>query len=383
MANFGMVSVFDISKSESGNEWKMLQLGFGMNRLADFWNRSGYTGYVNWTYLDVLAEEATGWGWGNVPKTTFSGVAVNADLIYFDSDANMFLNDLGPDGGLTQNQHTETRGGINEWFFCFGGNYGDILYLGATVGMPSVNFHQTRTLTERDQKNQHRDFGSWRLRETLELSGMGVNLKLGAVVRPTDFMRLGFALHTPTRYALKERLTIEASGEGGFVGSSSHRERLPMFEYNIRTPMRLIGSLGFVIARQALIGIEYEHLNYSKMKLTGLDASYFDDDNDFIVDNYRAGGVLRVGGEYRLDPVSIRVGYNYTMSPYNTESLAARNFSGHTFSAGLGFVAGSTTIDLTYVNTMRKYEAVPYPEMPWNRYNVAGHQFVLTFGWRF
>lgn len=403
--NFGMVNVWDISRSDNPNEWKMVQFGFGVNRQADFWNRSSYTGFVDWTYLDELTDGSNDWG---SPRGTVRYVARRAGLIFHDTSDGVFSNALwGFDqntgwyhyGGLTQHQSTETRGGINEWFMTFGGNYGDVLYLGATIGMPVVSFRQTRTLHERDDAGIHRPyFDYWRLRETLEVNGTGVNLKLGAIVRPTDFMRIGLAFHTPTRYALRENLTIEASGAGTLVNSRGHTERLDQFEYNLRTPMRLVGSLGFVIGRQALIGIEYEHLNFRNMRLTG-DDPQFDLDNDFIRDNYRTGGVFRVGGEFRIDPVNIRIGYNYTISPFDTESrLVGRNFSGHTLSAGLGFVLGSTTIDIAYVNSFRRFDMQPYSNMPvptntmrifeedpmpWNRYNVSAQQFMITLGWRF
>jgi len=387
--NFGMVNVFDISRSDSPNEWKMVQLGFGVNRQADFWNRSRYTGFVNWTYLDELTAEANELG---VQRGTIRELAFRTDLIFRDTSDGIpgFSNDMWwfdgtnwhTGSGLTQFQSTETRGGINEWFLTFGGNYGDILYLGATIGMPVVNFRQNRTLREEDRDGLHPDFYSWTLRESLEITGTGVNLKLGAIVRPTDFMRIGFAFHSPTRFSLRENMTMETSGRGTFVDTRIHRERLDQFEYSLRTPMRLIGSLGFVIGRQAMIGIEYEHINFGNMRLIGDDPS-LDESTDFIRQNYGTGGVFRVGGEFRLDPVNIRVGYNYTMSPFDTESYAGRNFSGHTFSAGLGFVLGSTTIDLAYVNSLRRFEMQPYNHMLWNRYNVSTQQFMVTFGWRF
>lgn len=374
--NFGMVNAWDISRSESANEWKMIQFGFGVNRKADFWNRSSFSGYVSWTYLDVLVDEAN--AFGDVPEGTIRGVAWDARAILFDDDHDVFFNNLSDNGrGLTQFQNTETRGGINEWFLTFGGNYGDILYLGATIGMPVVNFRQTRTLREEDRGGWHPNFDSWRLRETLEITGTGVNLKLGAIVRPTDFMRIGLAFHTPTRFALRENLTLEATGV------RTRTDRLDQFEYTLRTPARLIGSLGFVIGRQAMIGIEYEHINFGNMRLTGGDPQFIDD-NNFIRRNYTTGGVLRTGAEIRLDAVNIRVGYNLTMSPFASESEAGRNFSGHTFSAGLGFVLGSTTVDLAYVNNLRRVEMQPYVDpLPWNRYNTSAQQFMVTFGWRF
>ncbi|MCL2683123.1 MAG: hypothetical protein FWE63_06545 [Bacteroidales bacterium] len=393
LGNFGLVSVWDVAKSDNPNEWKMLQFGVGLNRLADFWNRSGYTRFASpWeTYLDVLTNEANRTGRPLNPY--YSGLAERADLIYFDSVDGAFFNDLmwqDVNGdwqkpiGLTQRQNTRTTGGINEWVFSFGGNYGDMLYLGATIGMPSVNFRQTKTLTEKNEGNANPVFHEWRIRENLEVSGLGINLKLGAIYRPADFVRLGLAIHTPTRYALKEKFSTEISGNTAFISNPGrvHTER-GAWDYNIRTPMRLIGSVGFVIARQLLIGAEYEYVNYDRMRISDIDDS-FEADNDFIADNYRAGGTIRVGGEYRMDQVSLRLGYNYTMVPY-ADNLN-RNFSGHSLSAGLGFITGSTTIDLAYVNTIRKFRMSPYPQMPndfYNHYSVTGHQFLVTFGWRF
>jgi hypothetical protein len=154
--------------------------------------------------------------------------------------------------------------------------------------------------------------------------------------------------------------------------------------------MKLIGSLGFVIGRQALIGIEYEHLDYGRIRIGGFDPD-IDDENDFIQESYRKGGVLRVGGEYRLQQMSLRLGYNLTMSPYdgdfNFQNFSYNaDFSGQSISAGVGFQVGSTTIDLAYVNTTRNFKRMPYEYfevLRLNQYNITQHQFMVTFGWRF
>jgi hypothetical protein len=393
--NFGFVSAYDISKSESQDEWKFIQFGFGLNRIADFWNRSGYTGYADWSYLSELTFQANKDG---APRGTIRGTAFRADIIWRDGPNGRFFNDLGHQDtlgnwiettGLNQRQYTETRGAINEWFMSFGGNYGDFLYLGATLGIPSVSFRQTRVLNERDLLDEHDEFNSWRFEEELRINGSGINLKLGAIVRPTDFLRLGLAFHTPTRYSLRENYTIRVSGNGLNIPSGTTTERLAEFAYSIRTPMKLIGSVGFVIGRQALIGIEYEHLDYGRMRVGGFDPD-FDADNEFIADTYGRGGVIRVGAEYRLQQVSLRLGYNYTRTPYQGEVVYLDsdlnynpNFTGQSISAGVGFQVGSTTIDLAYVNTMRKYKGYPYDYMPLNQYDITQHQFMVTFGWRF
>ena len=100
VGNFGMVNVFDISNSDSPNEWKSVQFGFGMNRQADFWNRSYYTGYVEDTYLDQVTRDANLFG---APTGTIRRLAADADVIFWDTINGHigFFNDLAPNGGLT------------------------------------------------------------------------------------------------------------------------------------------------------------------------------------------------------------------------------------------------------------------------------------------
>jgi hypothetical protein len=118
------------------------------------------------------------------------------------------------------------------------------------------------------------------------------------------------------------------------------------------------------------------------MRVRGFDQDA-DDNNDFISENYGTSGIVKIGTEYRLDPVSLRLGYNYMLNPYHSSSLAGSNFSGQNISAGVGFIVENTTIDLAYVNSFRSYKMSPYPGMPLNQYNVTGHQFLVTIGWRF
>jgi hypothetical protein len=194
-------------------------------------------------------------------------------------------------------------------------------------------------------------------------------------------MRLGLAIHTPTRYALKEDFsTVVINGD---MPNRRFRSGVSTFDYSIRTPMKVIGSLGFVFDRKALLSFEYEMVDYSKMRVND-DLYYYAESNDFIQDNYGMGGVLRIGGEYRLDAVSLRAGYNYTMVPY--ENNSERNFSGHTFSAGLGFQVGTATIDLAFVRALQSYNMSPYPGMPndfYNKNNAINDMFMVTVGWRF
>lgn len=388
LGNLGWVGVIDLSSSDSKNEMKKIQIGIGLNRQADFWNQSKYNRFAagGETYLDVLTATANEDG---LDSDIYSGLAHDAGLIlqdtayYGDWD---YHNDLeyydDVDGewynsGVQQRQTTKTTGAINEWVFSVGGNYGDRLFWGATIGIPSVNYKVTRNLIEENADEYNLNFNNWKLQEKLEISGTGINLKLGMIYKPVDFVRVGLAFHTPTRYNLKEKLTINVNGD---TWIAEHKENINEYDFHLRTPARLIISTGIIIAKKASIGIEYEHFNYGNMLLDDEWGSY-DADNDYIFETYGKGGTLKVGAEYRFDPVCVRAGYNYTLSPYEDNSF--NDFSQQSISAGLGFNLGSMMLDLAYVNTFRNYKYMPYPCQSVNQYKTSGQQFVITMGWRF
>ncbi|MDR2907251.1 MAG: hypothetical protein LBU91_04600 [Bacteroidales bacterium] len=400
LGNFGWVGVIDLSSSDAKDEWKKIQFGIGLNRKNDFWNRSQYSNhYSQQSYLEILTLEADSLGYTD---DYYSGLAYDAGLIhgyydYFeDEDGKIvdsmlrFGNYLNSPGGLTQDQVTKTTGGVNEWVFSMGGNYGDQLYVGATIGIPSLKYHQTKTLREGDAKNEHPGFWEkeWALREDLHLSGTGVNLKLGAIFKPADFIRIGLAFHTPTRFAIEERFSTEVEGN---LEGKIERSKESISEYYVKTPARLIGSLGFVIGKVALIGVEYEHVNYKHMWLDD-EFGTFDADNDYISEYYTKGGTLKIGAECRLEGISLRAGYNFSRNPYDeskmltggTDVATKATFSQQALSAGIGFQLGrSTTLDFAYVNSMRDYNEVPYAWQNINHYKTSEHQILVSLGFRF
>ena len=59
-------------------------------------------------------------------------------------------------------------------------------------------------------------------------------------------------------------------------------------------------------------------------------------------------GTSSVGGEYRIDQVSLRGGYRYDQSPYEDTDFVG-DLNG--FSAGIGYNFGASRLDLAYSRT--------------------------------
>src|SRR5690606_19136040 len=154
------------------------------------------------------------------------------------------------------------------------------------------------------------------------------------------------------------------------------------FDYNMRTPLRVQASLGFVALKYALIGIEYEFADYSKIRLNA-NAGALQQYNQNIINNYTSTHNIKVGAEGRFDPVRSRVGYNFLMSPYRTNDPNIDN-NIHVVSAGIGFRAKKVfSFDLTYQLAMfQKTEAMQryIPNLGVATSHIKQNNILFTFG---
>jgi long-subunit fatty acid transport protein len=67
-------------------------------------------------------------------------------------------------------------------------------------------------------------------------------------------------------------------------------------------------------------------------------------------ESLQASSTFKVGGEYRIQDLSLRAGYRYEQSPYKNETTIG-NLDG--YSAGLGYNFGNIKLDLAYDNASR------------------------------
>jgi hypothetical protein len=145
--------------------------------------------------------------------------------------------------------------------------------------------------------------------------------------------------------------------------------------------MKAIGSLGLVFGTAGLISIDYEYVDYSKMRLRS-DDYLFADENRVIQENYTTQHNIRIGGEVRLDPLVLRGGYAFYSSPYQS---GVNDGQQSVASAGLGFRDRSFFLDFGYALTFFSEDYYLYSAQfvnpVENKYTMS--RFMLTFGFRF
>lgn len=338
---------------EEGNFWN-LHLGFGANRVKDFNNNVYARGINNQSsYMQDVAARSAGYDFAvqHSDVAHIGNLAYQTGLLdYLDTLNYTYESFLGK--GLQQKHILQEWGNITEMAFTFGGNWSDKVFFGVTLGVPIVNYTQKSLIEESNTDGLPLPFNfrSYQAKNRMDVSGSGLNLKLGLIVKPVHFFRVGLAFHTPTYYWIKEQSDMDLITDMQYV--LANNDVLPNVahsgyedRYGLSTPMRGILSTAFLIKNFGAIAVEGEIVDYRHMRMD------VDDDIDYnqyiqniVLDNYRLAGVLRVGTEWRVSVVSFRVGYIWQSCPYKNEVLE-RNWSDHTFTAGLGLNLGRWTVD--------------------------------------
>ncbi|MBW6497098.1 MAG: hypothetical protein K0B09_01785 [Bacteroidales bacterium] len=378
--NLGVVFALPISNPLDQPGWKSVNFGFGINRHNNFNQRWIAEGFNPESSLMTDFRNQANWEGSVSNLDDFStGLAWDTWLLYQDNGE--FLVDM-PNGNVLQRQETSTSGSIREFVLSMAANYNDRLFLGATVGLPSVRYEESSIFVESDRDNESSVFNSLTYTNKFNTSGTGVNLKVGAIYRLTDMVRIGAALHTPTFYKLEDEYyaTMRSSlNLESYENYSSSPDG--WFKYELNTPMKAIGSLGLVFGTTGLISLDYEYVDYTRMRLRS-DDYMFSTENSVIRNNFTAQHNFRLGGEVRLEPLVIRGGYAFYSSPYRT---GVNDGQQSVISAGLGLRERHYFIDFGYSLSLLSEDyylySAEFVRPVENNYSMS--RFMLTLGFRF
>lgn len=396
--NVGAAFTFENTNKKS--KWKSFQFGIGVNRLNDFSNQiriEGENTSIDGTIMKPYFDYATDYGSGNIqPGDLIDAAAFDALLAY---EANLLYdNDFDETngyqwaydaiyGGTFQQKDIETNGAIDEVALSFAGNYNNKLYLGATIGIQSIEYEETSIYREFDVADTIPAFNSLSKYDYLLTTGTGVNLKVGAIYRAAPWLRLGLAYHTPTFYMdmndqydsyMRSSLTLSENGGAEYFESEVS---YGSFDYELITPSRIIASATFFIRNNGLFSIDYEMVDYTSASLDSDDYG-FDTSNDNIETLFQKQNNLRLGTEWRYEEFYIRGGYALYGSPYEN----GNDFGETTFKTfGLGYRDGAFSIDFAYVNAEASdtYYIYDPDYAPVSTNDYYQNQYVVTLGFQF
>lgn len=386
--NLGNAGIVLSSNPDNGNPdgWVSWNFGFAYNRIMDFNNVHSFQGFnPTSSLLDHFAQQAQGTSYVDLdPYSDY--LAYYNYLINPDSSNN--YSSAAPGGNVLQMRTARIRGSIGETDLTVSGNYANKLYLGATLGFSRLHYSEEAFYEESDSKNLVPDsLRQYDYNTSFNTIGSGINIKFGMIFRPSDFIRVGASIQTPTWYTMSD--DYSSSIYSKFDSGKSLYKDSPegAFDYNFTSPFKANGGLAFLFEDKGMFSIDYEYTDFSQAEFSTMGLSYSQVNTD-ISRTYTATNDFRAGTEWRLGNISLRGGFGYTTSPMNTGyKVPEYDFSQLRYSGGIGIRDKVFYLDIGYLHTVSKQYYQPYyldnVQVDGCYEKVSGHNVTLTFGAKF
>lgn len=330
-----------------------INIGLTYNRVADFnqnmlnasLDNSAYESMANvfctMSNVDNLQTNSDGtMPFGNDPYYWGAVLAYKNGLTNKD-DQGWFIDRISKDARIDQYSSVQTRGSVGEYALSVGFNLIDCVYIGATLGLQSVDYSREVYYGENYNYNPGQQpsgedmpyqLNYMNYLQRTDISGTGVNFKLGVTARPLDWLRIGVAYHTPTFYTVDFRYDAEmwsqtfSAGDNpedydvgpmGYMYDEAYSgvwEDAGPYAWQYHTPSRLLTGIAATIGKHAIVSVDYERSWYQSIDLDSAPIKGLDY-TPAIKECFKGSNTVRVGAEaYILPFLPVRVGYIWSGS---------------------------------------------------------------------
>ena len=385
--NIGFVSAKE--KSNCG-KLRFTQFGISLTRTNDF-NYKAFASGVNpsSSLMDnYLGQIPSGYN-PDYFKDDFPYTLSPAwETMLLDIDTAGYYTSPVPQGNIEQGQKKTYKGRSEEWTIAFSANYGERIFLGASLGLNHIKRIGTKTHSEYTTRSAsfETNFKELDFTEDITSNAWGLNLKFGAIYYLTTWMRIGAAYHTPTLYSFDEswKTFTEAHYTPSNYYRSYYSQQSPVsnYKYDLFTPQKFIGSMAFIINHRGLFSLDADIMNYGKAKFDCTDYDY-SSVNQETKGTYKTTMNFRLGTEWQYKNVYFRGGCAYYGSPFG---LGDNCNSIKKASCGLGIQADEGILfDFAYEFSHGKqaYTLYAYENIEPIYQTLNRHVFVATMKLKF
>ena len=350
------------------SDWNRINMSINFNRLRDLDRQIHISGYNEESSMinDFFLQDAQGTYYEDLNYFNGTASAYWTDLIDLTNDETndtYFSNLSSSNTGQNQELRIEETGYINELGFSCSGAYKDFLFLGLSINLLDIDFSQHKSYTEYNF-DEINDLQSFTYNTDLQVNGDGTNFKIGAIIKPTPSVRIGWAYHSKNYLSLYETYTSDMSA------NFTNFTNIDYFDYNldgqrdideefydIQTPIKTISSLAVIFAKKGLISFDYETIDYGTARFEPNAYYSFASDNLDISTFYAKTNNIRIGLEWKLNKTTLRSGYAVYGSPFENEiNDASREY----MSAGLGFQNEQYFIDIAMIQSIEEEDYILY-----------------------
>lgn len=383
--------VFGFSNKYS--KWRSNAISIAVNRTANFNSTIYYKGQNDFSsfseqfVLDFarsgLSLSNSDWRNSNLisPATKMAVYEYLIDTLKLNDGSTTIYGQGEKSSLLNQERLVKTTGGITELAFAYAANMDDKLYFGFTLGLPIVNYTRTSYFKESDASgDNNNDYNFASYEETLSQKGIGLNGRLGIILKPAELFRVGLAIHTPTIYGLNENITaakmvtdlenfpVKYGLAPGADSVTLNEFPTPEFKYDFVSPWKIILSASYVLhevedvkKQRGFITADVEYVTNRSGRFSAADNfesdEYYNAVNAATKATYKNTFNFRAGGELKFNTVMARLGFAYLGNPYKESLLKGGRMN---LSGGLGYRHKGVFLDLTYVHSMQKDADFPY-----------------------
>jgi hypothetical protein len=372
---------YSYSKTNNFHQSIIIQGINNSSSMADYWaalgNQNGGT-----FYKDLQGPEGSAYDTWVMDTITGSGAKQYATAFsnYGDNPPSKY--------GQTVRRLISNEGSIGEHDFSVGGNYSNMLFFGATLAVTKLRYTGHYEHLESVNSALPSQLQDFTYTDHFEDKGTGYALKIGAIFKPVEAVRIGLAFHTPTWYKIDEYYYNDMTShftDGAKYESSNSPSR---YSYALATPFRVLTGVGIQIQKIALISVDYEFADYSSSRFSETGDGYdFSVKNMEIKNSLKSTSNLRLGAEVRLNKLYLRTGYGYYGRAFKSgEDNSNLDYS--SISCGAGFREQNFSIDFAYTNFRYSQTYFLYPvnagiAAASSNLDTIRNMFTLTVGYKF
>lgn len=362
-------------------------LGFGYNKLADFNYNTGVrladdNSSINQIFMNqlrgydpaILGSNQDPFDNYNVDVLDWGAVlAYQAGvLVPMTGAGNKYeLPGWTPATTTTHFLNTVNKGSIGEYSLSGGMNFNNFFYLGFAVGIQDIYYEENAYYDEQYPGNAE-DMNYMLYDQRVKFVGSGVNFKLGAILRPTEGLRIGVTVHTPTFVSLDRKYAASMSADYRAMGSGSAEtvDRMTtnlLYDYKYNSPTRLMVGASYTMQNVGILSVDYERTWYNGMRLADVGAELRDEWKTAVKDQYQAANNFRAGLEIKpIEALALRAGYAYYGSVVKDDNRVFYqpiSTKGYNISAGIGYRYKNFNLDFAYIymnSTLSAYDLYYY-----------------------
>ena len=343
IGSLGLVS----SIPQKDPNWKRINFAIGWNQLAKYNNSTKIEGSSNNSIVNDFIDISNGTSVENL-LNSYSIMAWETYLMNPDpQNNNQYISNLS-NNTKRQSKSIEQNGSMNEFILSAASTYQDKLYIGATIGINTLNYYEYSEYYE-EELDTTNNLRGLLFSEEISNYGTGFNIKLGAIYRISEDLKFGISVHSPKFLNIKEDYNTAITSY--FKDSTLHYSigYYTPFEYYLMTPLKSSISASKLFNNSIsgfklplLLSAELEMIDYSTSEYLTSD---FEDENETISRIYQNTANIKIGAELRVNPIILRTGYARYGSPFvNSIDIASENYC-----FGLGIDHQVYFFDVSYI----------------------------------